>query len=475
MLKRPERLLDAHEDLRRDGDRWSWSRKDVSLGTFALDGNALVLETNSKGRGERGRELLSALVGDAVLHRATTHEDLEPQLRALMKAQALGQHEFGDAEPAPPAIPPALAEALVLDHYAKHYRAWLDEPVPALDGQTPRAAARKPAMRARVVELIHGLESIYQQCLRTGQPAYDPSWMWAELALQGDVVKLPPPLAHERLGELLEGAGELIAGVAEGLRKRPGFEDTSTVIAPDELRDLLDVQRFVKEHAPSLVAGEEAAWRRRELMPYIGPALNFALHRRKAFWVDEALTYMLAQTDAEIPGCDLRAPFASFALVFADRHVLSLGERLLSRRAGSPLAGLILRVLTAYVTEHRGDTGRTLELCLAFDALGDDLPELVSHTLVLEDDVSIQSRFPMDGQAGRSGAAGEDDEPAARASPDHRQRHALRNLGGRGARASCPRVAPGPQHALQGAPPVHVRVRLLSAGSDRHPAGAHAR
>ncbi len=222
--------------------------------------------------------------------------------------------------------------------------------------------------------------------------------MWAELGLREGAEKLPPPLPHERLGQFIEGAGALIAEVAETVRRRPGFDDASTVLARDGGRDILDVQRFAKEHAPRIEAAQGPAWQRRELMPYVDLALNFAVHRRKAFWVDEALTYMLAQTDIEIPGSLLRAPFASFALVFTDRHVLSLGERLLSKRTGSPLAGLILRVTTVYVTERHGEAGRTLDLCFAFDALGDDLPELVYHTLVLADDTQVQSLFPQDDQ-----------------------------------------------------------------------------
>jgi hypothetical protein len=76
--------------------------------------------------------------------------------------------------------------------------------------------------------------------------------------------------------------------------------------------------------------------------------------------------------------------------------VLSLGERLLSKRAGAALAGLILRVATVYVTERHEEAGRTLDLCFAFDALGDDLPELVQHTLRVADDSPVQSLFPQD-------------------------------------------------------------------------------
>ena len=88
------------------------------------------------------------------------------------------------------------------------------------------------------------------------------------------------------------------------------------------------------------------------LAAHVQSIVNYELQRRKTFWVDEALAYMLAKTDVVVPGRDLRVPFASFALVFTDRHLLSLGERLLSVER-SPLAGHFLQVATVYVTEER--------------------------------------------------------------------------------------------------------------------------
>jgi hypothetical protein len=112
---------------------------------------------------------------------------------------------------------------------------------------------------------------------------------------------------------------------------------------------------------------------------------NFELHRRKAFWVDEALSYLLDQTELDVMGRELRAPFPCFALVFTDRHVLSLAERLLASVPGAPQAGFILRVLTVYVSEARDGEARTLQLSFAPDALGADLPGLVRHDLPLAD------------------------------------------------------------------------------------------
>jgi hypothetical protein len=106
--------------------------------------------------------------------------------------------------------------------------------------------------------------------------------------------------------------------------------------------------------------------------------------------VDEPLAYMLAKTDPAVPGRDLRVPFASFALVFTDRHLLSLGERLLSLEGRSPLKGHFLQVVTIYVTEERRAGGRVLRLVLALDALGADPPHLAVHEVPLAEDASVQ-------------------------------------------------------------------------------------
>lgn len=146
-------------------------------------GGTLILEANSRERGERGRALLEELVGEALVHRMTVHEDLEARIREGRRERATepSSRATGKGEPT---IPPAIAEVLVLDHHAAHYRAWLDIPVPALENVTPREARKNPRLVPKLKKLIEGIEELYQRSLREGQPAYDPSWMWAELELE---------------------------------------------------------------------------------------------------------------------------------------------------------------------------------------------------------------------------------------------------------------------------------------------------
>jgi hypothetical protein len=90
---------------------------------------------------------------------------------------------------------------------------------------------------------------------------------------------------------------------------------------------------------------------RDERCAWLEALCNFELHLRNQFLVDESLARMLAATDLDLSGDDLRLPFASFAVMFTDRYALGLAERTLSREPKARLRGRILRSLTAYVPQ----------------------------------------------------------------------------------------------------------------------------
>jgi hypothetical protein len=395
------RALDGHAELERsglaqpsdpasgpegDGDVWMWSGpnregKRITLGRIERRGDRLLLETQSVERGARGRKLIEALGGASLSHRVTSHENLRRTLQEQIREKYLrGEADVPD-EPDEPAggLPPEITEPLLLGHYATHYRAWIDEPVPALDGATPRQAATDPKLRARVADLIQDLLAMYQNALRRREPAYDPSWMWAELGLvDREALRHPPPLVHERVAQVVPGAGELARSVAERIRREPGFDETTTVLSAEAEAIDLEIQRFVR-------AGGAAA------APYLRMMVDFELYRRKTFWVDESLAYLLDQTELDVVGRELQVPFAVFTLVFSDRHVLALAERLLAAQAASPLVGQLLRVATVQVVQRRRGDARVLDICFAFDALGADLPVLIRHEIELADDAPVQA------------------------------------------------------------------------------------
>ena len=248
---------------------------------------------------------------------------------------------------------------------------------------------------------------MYHIALKNGDPAYDPSWMWSELGLEdASRAAYIPPLAHERMVSMVPGLGELCRSIAEQLRRQPGFDDRSTIMTAEEIRTNLKIQRFLRENRSREIGGQDRTVPGVDILTaYIELMINFELHRRKTFWVDESLAYMLAKTDLDVPGSDLRVPFACFALVFTDRYVLSLAERMLSADPKSPVSGYFLRVATVYLREEIYVANRVLRVWFVFDALGADPPHLLAHEIQLDDDSPIR---PLPEKSGLSVVSGID-------------------------------------------------------------------
>ena len=187
-------LLDAQADVRRgEGDQWLWIEDDVDgerlLGTWTFEAERLVLETMSQGRSTRGREWMEGLAGGLVRYRATSLETVAQTLDALRQ---------GDSSSPRAALRPDDRPddtAAVRELYDRHYRSWLDRPLPALGNRTPRAAASMRLWRPKLLDLLKQYENTSERAERSGRPGYDFAWIWRELGLER-----PPSLAHRRRG-----------------------------------------------------------------------------------------------------------------------------------------------------------------------------------------------------------------------------------------------------------------------------------
>lgn len=225
------------------------------------------------------------------------------------------------------------------------------------------------------------------------------------MSVQEDVEKsavVPPPLAHESLGRLVPGFSAMVRDLTKSLRKRPDFGD-QRVYGDRELSENLTLQRYLRKTAVVLreIIGVDGAIADTNLIGFlIGCAVNHELHHKKTFWVGEGLTTMFDQTDADVPGEVLRLPFASFALVFTDRHFLGIAERMLAiEEENATIAGQKLRVATVYVREAAEEIGasdqdgakrRALRVTFAFDAVGSDWPYIMSRVLPIDPSASLK-------------------------------------------------------------------------------------
>ena len=117
------------------------------LGTAWLEPHELRLETDSTRRaGELRRRIEAACGGDL---RHTAREEIDP------KALAAAPGPRAPREPTPPE-----AQQLVREVKARHYASWVDEPLPALQGRTPRDAVRSAEGRRRVDVLVKEIERL---------------------------------------------------------------------------------------------------------------------------------------------------------------------------------------------------------------------------------------------------------------------------------------------------------------------------
>ena len=91
-----------------------------------------------------------------------------------------------DAAPHETTIPPEMQAEIVHAMLEKHYRAQLDQPVPALGDVSPREAARTAPGRRKLVAWLKYLENGTAGQKAAGDPMgdYDFGWMWAELGVK---------------------------------------------------------------------------------------------------------------------------------------------------------------------------------------------------------------------------------------------------------------------------------------------------
>jgi len=144
------------------------------LGNLELENKALALSVNSRQRSDLGRALLSEILGRRVGQPSVKTESVE---------QIMASRDV--AEPQELVIPEEERCAIIHDQMDRHYRSVLDEPVPVLGGETPRAAVKTESGRVKVAEWVKMMEN---QTAKSGDhnsamASYNFSWLWTELGI----------------------------------------------------------------------------------------------------------------------------------------------------------------------------------------------------------------------------------------------------------------------------------------------------
>ncbi|HEX6835111.1 MAG TPA: hypothetical protein VF334_00990, partial [Polyangia bacterium] len=143
------RWLTSAPQLDRINDNaWVWLEDDRYLARIDLGGDgSLRLESNSRDRLERAKQLLASDAASLVEHRLDSVQDPKSAMRAS-RGERRGRDE----------IPDDVKREMMAAVLQQHYATWADVPLPALDGKTPRQAARSQRGRAQVRALVDDIE-----------------------------------------------------------------------------------------------------------------------------------------------------------------------------------------------------------------------------------------------------------------------------------------------------------------------------
>ncbi len=157
------KALEARDDIDFDAndDAYIWCRRNdaagarhvfgdnVVIGSVRVRGDEIRVSVNSADRAAGARKWLEAIPGVRFESERVSPWDAR---RDTPLADRLpdGERSVG--------VPPELT-AQLRNHFHDHYRAWLDEPVPALGNRTPRQAAKLKHGRVAVARLIDDISA----------------------------------------------------------------------------------------------------------------------------------------------------------------------------------------------------------------------------------------------------------------------------------------------------------------------------
>ena len=80
-------------------------------------------------------------------------------------------------------IPPGVEAAMVTQAIQQHYQEFLGHSIPALQGMTPRQAAKHPRMRAKLIDLMKMHISKVDEMFQDLPSSSDLDWVLEELGL----------------------------------------------------------------------------------------------------------------------------------------------------------------------------------------------------------------------------------------------------------------------------------------------------
>jgi SEC-C motif/Protein of unknown function (DUF2384) len=144
-------------------------------------GQRVAVEYKTAGLAERGRLWFEALAGDAV--KFSLREVSDP--KGVMANARSSPSPLNRAPSLPQGIDPAELAHAMAGMIQRSYARWADEPLPALNGQTPRQAMANATGLERVKGLLRSYEDgEVRMAAEQGRAEISYQFLWDELGLQ---------------------------------------------------------------------------------------------------------------------------------------------------------------------------------------------------------------------------------------------------------------------------------------------------
>lgn len=137
------------------------------MGYVVLKGSRLALECLSRERLEQGKALLEHHLGEYVEHLADSFQDVDAAMEEWQEKEGTSPRPSKSKD-----MPPEVQQEL-LRFMEEHHEKWIDQPVPALGGKTPRETVRTKRGKKKVEELLKLFENIEERRRQAGEPWYD--------------------------------------------------------------------------------------------------------------------------------------------------------------------------------------------------------------------------------------------------------------------------------------------------------------
>lgn len=153
--------------------------ENVPVATVRLEQGELRVEAMSEERLALAIEAVDEDFGDVA---ELVRRDVTPIAQRLEERDHPAPED--DVGLAP--IDPAERADLLSGAMTEWMHRWLDEPLPALGGESPREAAGG-SRRGEVVKLLRGIENRTERAGRQGEPGVDAAWLRTELALDDEL------------------------------------------------------------------------------------------------------------------------------------------------------------------------------------------------------------------------------------------------------------------------------------------------